>query len=651
MKKLYFILISALVSLSLFAQTPQKETNSSSHQDLPSMSIYSWKITPKLGNENRINVDTVPLDFQEYNTGDGYRSPRGYLGNLGSPSYSRIFFSQNDIPRFIFARAYEPFLLSPDKVPFFNTTIPLMNITYLSGGSKTNGEERFKALFTANRGKRLNLGAGIDYIYARGFYEDQAVKNFTYKLFGSYNSDKYILQAYVGNNNLSNQENGGISDDRYITNPATVSSGSGVMTSNSIPTRLEKTWNQINQGTAFLNHRYNIGFYKKEKKDTIESERFIPVTSIIHTLEYNKFFRRYIAKSSDTAFAMYKNTFLSNAGTNDTTKYTSFRNTFAISLLEGFNKYALFGLTAYIQNEFRQYRLMRPLADSSSYDKYTEQSTFLGAELSRRNGKTINYIANAEVCVLGADLGQTTLSGQLFSSVKIFGKTVQFMANGYIKNVTPAYYLNHYFSNHFQWNQSLKDERRVRLEGELALPGEHFSLKGGVENLQNHIYFNNDAIPVQKASNIQVISACLSKDFKWGKLHLDNEIYGQFSSDEKVIPLPALSLYHNLYLKTKIAGVLTLQTGFNVRYHSEYYAQTYNPAISQFIQQDDNDKVLIGGYPLVNAYANLHLKRTRFFINYYHANQGLTGTNYFSTPHYPINPRVMKIGVSWNFNN
>ncbi len=651
MKKLYFILISGLLSISVFAQNRSKETSSSTHQTLPPMSIYSWKVTPKLGTEYRVNVDTVPLDFQESSTGEGYRSPRGYLGNLGSPSYSRIFFYQNDIPRFIFARAYEPLLLSPENASFFNTTIPLMNISYLSGGSKAFAEDHFKVLFTANHGKRLNVGGTFEQYRPNGFYNDQSVKHDNYSFFGSYSSDKYVLQAYLGNNNLSQQENGGITEDKYITDPTSITSGSGVLTTNSIPTKLDKTWNRLNHGTFFLTHRYNLGFYKKEQKDTVETERFIPVTSFIHTLEYNKFFRRYIAKSSDTAF--YSNTYMKNgySGTNDSTNYTSFRNTFAVSLLEGFNKYALFGLTAYIQNEIRQYRIQRPVADSSYYDKRTEQSTFLGAELSRRNGKTINYNANAEIGVLGADLGQMTLSGQLFTNVNILGKTVQFIANGYIKNVTPAYYLNHYFSNHFKWDQSLQDERRVRMEGELALPEEHFSLKGGVENLQNHIYFNSQALPQQEGNNIQVLSGCLSKDFQWGKLHLDNEIYGQLSSNQKIIPLPALSLYHNLYLKTKIAGVLTLQTGFDVRYFSEYYAPDYCPALSQFILQSDKDKVLIGGYPLINAYANLQLKRTRFFINYYHANEGMTGTNYFSTPHYPINPRVMKIGISWNFNN
>ena len=64
----------------------------------------------------------------------------------------------------------------------------------------------------------------------------------------------------------------------------------------------------------------------------------------------------------------------------------------------------------------------------------------------------------------------------------------------------------------------------------------------------------------------------------------------------------------------------------------------------------DNYQVEIGGYPIVNVYANLHLKRTRIYVMMYHVNDGMISRpNSFYAPHYPINPRLLKIGVSWNF--
>ena len=33
----------------------------------------------------------------------------------------------------------------------------------------------------------------------------------------------------------------------------------------------------------------------------------------------------------------------------------------------------------------------------------------------------------------------------------------------------------------------------------------------------------------------------------------------------------------------------------------------------------------------------------------YHINSGMGNRNSFLVPHYPINSRLLKIGVSWNF--
>lgn len=95
--------------------------------------------------------------------------------------------------------------------------------------------------------------------------------------------------------------------------------------------------------------------------------------------------------------------------------------------------------------------------------------------------------------------------------------------------------------------------------------------------------------------------------------------------------------------------MLTVQLGADVRYFTTYNAPAYAPGIQQFHLQPTNDQVEIGGYPIVNVYANLQLKRTRIFAMMYHVNAGMGKPNYFLVPHYPINPRLFKIGISWNF--
>ena len=75
----------------------------------------------------------------------------------------------------------------------------------------------------------------------------------------------------------------------------------------------------------------------------------------------------------------------------------------------------------------------------------------------------------------------------------------------------------------------------------------------------------------------------------------------------------------------------------------------YAPAIGQFYLQNPDTRYKIGGYPLINGYINLHLKRTRIFVQMYNLLQRTGEKSYFLAPHYPLNPRILKVGLSWNF--
>ena len=94
--------------------------------------------------------------------------------------------------------------------------------------------------------------------------------------------------------------------------------------------------------------------------------------------------------------------------------------------------------------------------------------------------------------------------------------------------------------------------------------------------------------------------------------------------------------------------MLTIQIGGNLYYHTDYYAPYYEPATQQFLLQDE---VKVGNYPLINAYANFHLKQARFFIMAYNLGSKFVKPNYFSLAHYPLDPMTLRMGISVTFNN
>ena len=162
------------------------------------------------------------------------------------------------------------------------------------------------------------------------------------------------------------------------------------------------------------------------------------------------------------------------------------------------------------------------------------------------------------------------------------------------------------------------------------------------------MYFNPESLPTQNGGSVQVFSATLNQDLRLRAFNWENRVTYQVTSDEVSLPLPKLAIYSNMYVKFKVARVLDVQFGMDCNYYTRYKSVTYQPATMTFYNQRD---ILCGNYPVVNAYANMKLSKTRFYVLFSHVNQGLTGDNYFSMPHYPINPRRFQIGLSIDFAN
>ena len=636
--------------------------------------LSCWKIDRQFGNMTEVPVDTLQHDFQNTNDTGGPTGHYTYLGNLGSPRISHIFFERKDPEQFFFLDPYDFTVIEPEDVVYTNTKSPFTNLTYYKQGGSSDGEERFKAYFAVNANKRLGFGFNIDYVYGRGKYMNQSTALFNGDLFAYYLGDKYNMHFSFINDNLKVAENGGIVDDRYVTRPLDMAEGGKVNANDEIPTNLSQVWNHNTGYHAFLTHRYNVGFYREnpDAKDTVNTEVFVPVTSFLHTLKVDINRRQYISYDETQNQQYFQNNYLTDVQ-RDKTEQLAVKNTFGISLREGFNKWAKAGLTAFMSHEYRRFTMTDTIARTPGQripTDYVENTISVGGQLIKEQGQTLHYNVMGEIALVGEDAGQFQIQGKGDLNFRLFSDTVRLEANAYIKNLNPIFYYRHFHSKHYWWdNDDLSKIMRTRLEGKLSVDRWKTQLKAGVENIKNYTYldntsvkytetssdkevttYKNDVAVRQNSGNIQVFSAALRQDFKLGIFHLDNEITYQKSSNQDVLPLPELTLYHNLYIKFGLAKkVLQIEMGADVRYFTQYYAPDYAPAIGQFYLQNKETRYKLGGYPLLNGYINLHLKRTRIFIAMYNLIQGQGEKSYFLAPHYPLNPRLLKFGLSWNF--
>ena len=643
--------------------------------------LYQWKVTRRLGNIIPITVDTLHAGFQNTNDPAGPTGQYNYLGNLGSPRMSRIFFDRKEESQFFFTDLYDQSVLRPEDVTFTNTLSPFTNLTYYKSFNSRNSEERFKSYFAINANKKLGFGFYIDYIYGRGMYNNQSTALFNGGLFASYRGDKYDLHFIFNNDNLKMRENGGITDDRYITDPLEMAEGKKQYASTDIPTVFNKIWNHKTSYHGFLTHRYNLGFYKnkvdslandsiKALPDSIDIEKeFVPVTSFIHTLELDLNGRKYITQDDAQNRQYFEHTYFGNDSI-DQNRRTSVRNTFGISLREGFNKWAKAGLTAFLTHEYRDFTLpdTTDVPDQRIIKHYKENVVYVGGELIKEQGKLLHYKVLGEFAVAGEDAGQFRVEGNGDLNLKLFGDSVRLDVNAYVKNLNPIFYYRNFHSKHYWWdNSDLSKIMRTRIEGKLTSKRLGTTLRAGVENIKNYTYLANTSVPItnsageitsfknnaavrQHSGNIQVFTAMLQQKLQFGIFHLDGEIAYQKSSEQSILPLPELSAYGNLYLQTALVkNVLQVSLGADVRYFTKYNAPDYSPVIGQFYLQNPENQVAIGGHPMINVYANLHWKRTRIFLMMYNVNQNSGNSRYFLAPHYPISPRILKLGISWNF--
>ena len=630
--------------------------------DTSKVSNY-WKITRRTGEITPAVPDTFLTDYFNRTNVEGAGLSVAYLGNLGLPMESRVFFDRKDRSEFMFADTYWAYLKKPDNQYFLNTRVPYTNISYQSAGSRENKEERFRAIMSVNYGKKLNFGIDIDYLYARGFYDSQGAKIFDWVLFGNYISDRHQAHWFINPGNYRNGENGGLADDRWITHPEQVEGQNAK--SKTIPTNISNTWNYQKGKQYYLNYRYNLGFEQNTGQTDEEGnqiKQFIPVSSIIYTFDYEDRSRRFYTRDSVRLDEFYNNVDFLHPNrlkkeANDRTSYHSIKNTVALSLREGFHELAKFDLTAFIMQENRKFTLMDTIPTNDNYSafsssKTTQNSTYIGGELRKKTGSILTYQAQGSFGVVGYNQADYNLSGTIQTRIPLFKQMPSVTASAYLKNLSPTFYENHYHSQYFWWDKDFDKVNKVFIGGTIDFPWTNTNFSLGVENLKNYIYFDANGYPAQHKDNIQILAATLRQNFKFGIFNWDTQAVYQKSSNDEIIPLPDIALYSSLYMTFKIAKVLTIQMGGNIHFWTEYHSPTYNPATQQFMLQDKISGVKTGNYPLVSGFINCHLKQTRFFLQYYNAAESfITPPEYFSLPHYPLNPTIIKMGLSVDFFN
>ncbi len=662
------ILIFLVFTLAAFSQSSRSGSTSSEKKTYKPGE--AWTLSWPLGTHQESQIDTalygLSRKFIPSLSSDAWAS----TGTFAAEGINMLYFNRPQRSQFIFDDAIEHWIPTFNKEKFYNVYIPMTLLSYDFGGNRDNHNDRLKAVFAGNVNRKIGVGANLDYLYSKGAYANQAAKNLVYGLQGYYAGDRYEMQAFVEHFNSVNQENGGITDDLYITDPAELQGGVDKIEPKSIPTNLTRAKSRVVGAEFYMNHAYKLGFWRDitAPSDTIKREEFVPVTKFLYSFDYRYGHHTFTNNNSTDESKFWENTYFNPSQTRDQTWYRSFTNVVGVEMIEGFQTWAKFGLSAYALYEIDKFKIdtFQPENDDNSSStesglsplpvgmtnmlQTTRNRLWVGGRIEKTRGSLLRYAANAKFGILGEAAGELDIDGSIQTRFKLGKDTVIIAAEGFFRNTSPSYLLQHYVGNHFVWDNDFGKTRSFRVGGRLHIPWTQTDISAGVENVQNYIYFNPSSLPEQYGGSVQLFSVALEQKLRFGIWNWNNTLTYQATSNSDIIPLPAFTIYSNMFIDFEAFKVLRMQIGLDCDYYTKYKGLSYQPATMQFHVQGA-DPIDVGNFLLANLYINAKIKKTRFFIVWSHFNQGLFGSNYFSMPHYPIDPRQLRFGLAIDFAN
>lgn len=635
---------------------------------------------------NRVEIDTMLTGFHIKNAVKERYVIGSYLGNLGLSYYSPLFHLREQPGDFMFTDHIKLYMHTPQDMVHYQARTPYTLINYTSAGEKKMSEMTLHLVHTQNVSKDLNVGLVFDANTSNGQYYNQGTGDNAFSLFGSYRGDNYSWFATMNINNIKMQENGGLEDledfymrdhrsDSYTMRTAT---GQTVLKDRSFSWTHSYSFNKfpsrrvavdpVSDSLALAQKLLLAGVSDTMAGEIPDSIRMAPLNAsknnvsrftLVHNLEYG-FFDRYYSDENAGPDDLYPNAYISYISTGDTVYARRLSNSFELMFRERDRARFTAGFAVGVLNEMDKYSYS--IIPDTVYngtekvitrsDGGTSVNSALTGRFFNRTGRKVNWDVGARLYFTGEKTGAFEVDGAFkFHYYTDKGRNTLTLG-GTIVNEEPGYFLKRYASNSYMWRNEFSQSQQIRVRAEFDNPARQFKAGIYVAQLNNWVYFDTQAMPAQSSQALIAVTGALEKHIAAGRFHFLFKVYGQYTSDEDELPLPSLSGYQSTYyqqwLRHENRNVLDIQFGYDVRFHSSYYAYDYAPSTGAFFLQN---KEKVGNYPFVDVFLNLKLKRVRLSVTGENLSTllGSLGKKYFTTYGYPMPQARIKFGVSWSF--
>jgi hypothetical protein len=609
--------------------------------------VREWHLSRDFTEEVTLPFDTTFSLFNHYRIADRYSPFNATLGNYGLPFYQLNFFDRSTDPdKFLYWYFY-PFIWQPGRYVFMNTQVPFTELLWTYGGARETAEQTFRVRHSQNINRYLNFGLIFDINYSLGQYKYQQSTDKDFTIYSSYAGDKYKFYVAAAINNLTANENGGITDLAQMKelSPSEIATRFGA---------LNNAQDILKNRNIMLVQRYTIGAGATAAGDTSKAAkqkhfRLSGTFSHIFTYDANK--RTYSDLSPKSGF--YDTTYISKSKTFDSLTQRSIQNTIRFDFTTDPSRKFRLGGGIGIRNELFRYGQIVPTHDTLLADTlaWRRNNNALLGKLFNNIGNKFNWEVTGELYFTGYKAGDFDLSGiitKLFDWKK--GQAV-WNITGSVRNRQPSFWMNQWGGNNIEWQSSLGKEFRIDVGTQFSYPGRNAEIRFNYAIIDNYTDFDTLALPVQHSGGLSVASIYAKKDLRAWKFHLTTDLLVQKSSNTEILDLPLVSVrstgfFDHTFKFKQTNGRLSTQLGAEIIYNTPYHPYAYMPATGRFYRQYD---YTAGDYPYINVFLNIKLKRTRIFLSFDHLNSGYSGYNYLQVPGYPMNVRMFRYGIAWTF--
>lgn len=585
-----------------------------------------------LNNQTPIFLDTA-LVFRDYeHLNLTQRNEFGLIqySNMGL-GYNKVWFqSDNRINTRFGFNHYEQAYFQDNTVKYYDVKAPYTEAYYLPAYERG---QIFSIEHTQNITPRWNVAIDYNRLSSLGIYTRQQARqeNLMVSTQMSSKNKRYRLYGNVLSQTVKNEENGGIANDSIF--EADDEPDRGVT-----PINLENAFAKYRSRQIFVKHHYDLGkTYVQQINDSTTKDIFVSRWRFGHEAKYQYKAFSFRDESPDSAY--YTNFFINGAYTDDRSYMQSIQNEVS------FQSLATYDTT----DNLRPFQLyVAAQHERVLYNYSDKKEDFENLLLKARifNDKTFKFQYNAGMSY--------TIQGEFKNAYKLDGTLAFEWAKGSRVKVDAAYLEQaptllqlRYASNHFEWQNNFDFVKT--LGGGIALESEKlFNFKANFFTVDNYVYFNENSQPTQDVSGVSVFTAYIQRNIPIGDFNFNNKVlYQNVLDGDAIVRVPDLTVQSSFYYGRSIfKKAMDIQVGVQLNYFTSYFADAYNPALSTTHIQNERE---IGDYPQFDAFLNIKIRHTKFFLKYEHFNQGLSGNDFYATLHQPLPDAIFKAGIIWKF--